>query len=193
MTSRGPLAAEHLAALKSTIDTALLCHPRVFAFRVDLRYPPAWNHGEDPGADVSRLFAAFKGRIKSSLVSRASVHGSSVHYVWCREETVPGLPHFHVLILLNRDAFFTLGSFELGRMNMFNRLVDSWASALGLPSLQAHPLVHIPENPSYEVRRDEPASIAALFYRCSYLCKIDTKPFGTGCRTFGTSRRLSFN
>jgi 7-cyano-7-deazaguanine synthase in queuosine biosynthesis len=33
---------------------------------------------------------------------------------------------------LNYDAFNALGKFVPGRNNMFNRLAEAWASALGL-------------------------------------------------------------
>lgn len=47
-----------------------------------------------------------------------------------------GKPHYHVAILLNRDAFCSLGHFQPGRDNLFNRLVSAWGSALGLTTIR---------------------------------------------------------
>ncbi|MEA3172408.1 MAG: hypothetical protein QOI97_5356 [Pseudomonas sp.] len=47
------------------------------------------------------------------------------------------------------DAFNALGKFEPGRDNMFNRLVEAWASALGLSVEAVSGLVEIPPNPGF--------------------------------------------
>jgi hypothetical protein len=52
----------------------------------------------------------------------------------------------------------------------------------------ANGLVHMPDNPMYRMRADDPQSISAFFYRASYLCKAQTKSFGFGQHGFGTSR-----
>jgi hypothetical protein len=87
-----------------------------------------------------------------------------------------------------KDAFRALGTFAPGRDNMFNRLNEAWASALRLPVDAVVGLLHIPENPNYYLRRDDLASVAAFFYRASYLCKAATKAYGNGGHGFGASR-----
>ncbi|MNC57648.1 hypothetical protein D3C75_1073260 [compost metagenome] len=99
-----------------------------------------------------------------------------------------GKPHYHVLILLNRDAFTALGKFELRRENIFNRLVEGWASALRLSPDECNGLVHIPDNPTYHLDRDDGREQRELFFRASYLCKAATKAYGDGQHGFGYSR-----
>lgn len=72
---------------------------------------------------------------------------------------------------------------------MFNRLHEAWASALGLPVSAVSGLVHVPDNAYYFLRRDDQASIAAFFFRASYMCKAATKVYGNGGHGFGSSRQ----
>ncbi len=166
---------------------------RVFAFRLDLRFPEGMHH---PYADnnlvLERFFASLKAKIRHnrSKAQEANpyAHDSTVRYVWCRELGQHGVPHYHLVILLNNDAFCTLGKFEMDRDNLFNRVHEAWASALGLLVTDIVGRVEFPENPFYLLLRNDPNSIAALFYRASYLCKAETKFFGNGVHGFGASR-----
>ena len=120
-------------------------------------------------------------------------HDTVVRYVWAREvgkghRGQHGRPHYHMAVLLNYDAYCALGRFSPGRDNMFNRLQDAWASALGLPLDAVVGLVEIPANPYYCIHRDDSESIAQFFHRASYLCKAATKEFGNGGHGFGASR-----
>lgn len=83
-------------------------------------------------------------------------------------------------ILLSWDAFHTLGCFEQGRNNMYNCMVSAWASALKMTVSDAVGLVHFPKNATYQLHRDDEASINEFFRRASYLCKADTKQYGNG-------------
>lgn len=192
-TARGPLVAEYLERAKHVVESALQQYGRVFAFRVDLRFPVGMdvlcvnsNHV------IERFVASFKAKIRhnrgKARESNPYAHDSTVRYVWCREMGVHDVPHYHMAILLNNDAFCTLGKYELGRHNLFNRLNEAWASALGLSASCALGLVELPDNPFYLLRRDTPVSITPFFYRISYLCKSDTKVFGDWVHAFGASR-----
>lgn len=117
-----------------------------------------------------------------------TAHQSGVHYVWCREIGERGRPHYHLAIMLNKDAYSSLGMFELGRNNNYNRVQEAWASALVLPVASASGRAHISENPVYEIHRDDPAARADFLYRTSYICKVAIKVFGDGLHCFGASR-----
>lgn len=190
-----PLIAEYLDLLYLTIQRALNEHPRVFAFRVDLRFPESSNFAPylDSNIVIERFIESFKAKIRHNraLARRkfGRAHDTTVRYVWARELGRCGRPHFHLVFLLNNDAFFSLGVFEPDRENMFNRLQEAWASALGLPASAMAGLVEIPDNPCYYPRRGDPTSMAHLFYRASYLCKAASKSYGNGCHGFGSSRR----
>lgn len=191
----GPLIEQYLRSLYNVIEDSLRSYGRVFAFRVDLRLPGQWSgYGTYIQNEVvSRFIESFKAKIRynreCAKLSKPHAHDTVVRYAWAREVGEQGWPHYHFVILLNEDAYFTLGQFELGRDNMFNRLQQAWASALGIPVEMATGLVHIPENPVYRLRRDDMSALSSFFYRASYLCKADTKLFGDGQHGFGASRR----
>jgi hypothetical protein len=196
-TMHGPLIVEYLDLLYLTVQRAVNEHPRVFAFRVDLRLPQ--NMDSDPylGSNrmIERFIESFKAKIRHNRTQAkhkyGRAHDTAVRYVWAREVGRCGRPHFHLVIFLNNDAFGSLGVFEPGRENMFNRLQQAWASALGLSVDSVTGLVEIPSNPCYYLRRDDLKGAAELFYRASYLCKADTKSYGNGCHGFGCSRLLT--
>lgn len=184
----------YLGATFAVLQAALNNYARVFAFRVDLRFP-AWmdaSNDEIANAVMTRCIESFKAKIRHNR-ERAkqkdpNAPDTVVRYVWAREFSQDGRVHYHVAFLLNGDAFFTLGEFELGRANMYCRLVEAWASALGIPVEMTEGLVQVPQNPVYNFRRDDSQAIAAFFYRLSYLCKEKSKHFGNGQHGYGTSR-----
>ena len=191
---KGPFIRKYLANLLVTINRSLTHYPRVFAFRVDLRLPAVGSRPEYLCSNevIERFFASLKAKIRHNrdmarLVNKCT-HDSQVRYVWVRELGQQGRPHYHVLILLNRDAFCSLGSFTSGKDNMFNRLQEAWASALCLSEEAVKGLVEVPRNPCYYLDREGGEGLAALFFRASYLCKAATKGYGDGQHAFGCSR-----
>lgn len=96
------------------------------------------------------------------------------------------------MILLNRDAYYTIGRLGLDRVNMISSIEESWAGALGLPVDLVTGLVHIPKDAEYRIdrvkRRGKGDELDDLFCRASYLCKKATKSYGDRKRGFGTSR-----
>lgn len=191
---KGPFIQQYLSRLQQTMQCALAQYPRVFAFRIDLRFPTGIQL---PGSVytnqvIERFIESFKAKIAHNRSHARQLnkyaHDSKVRYVWARELGEHGKPHFHLAILLNRDAFTALGKFEVGRDNMFNRLVEAWASALGLSGDAVRGLVEVPPNPCYHLNRGEPGGQAEFFHRTSYLCKAATKVFGDGSHGFGASR-----
>ncbi|MBB3243901.1 hypothetical protein FHW68_005486 [Pseudomonas sp. Tn43] len=191
---KGPFIQQYLNRLQQTMQCALAQYPRMFAFRVDLRFPAGIQLPDfaDTNQVIERFIESFKAKIAHNRNQARQLnpyaHDSKVRYVWAREQGQHGKPHYHLAILLNRDAFTALGKFETGRDNMFNRLEGAWASALGLPVEAIKGLVEIPQNPSYFLNVGELEGQAAFFHRTSYLCKAATKVFGGGCHAFGASR-----
>ena len=193
MTAHAPFVTEYLQALQGVIFRALGDYRRVFAFRFDLHLP-----GDDfadavgvSNEAVSRFVASLKAKIEHNRESRtgALVHDTKVRYFWVREVGATGRVHFHFAVLLNADAFNWLGAYQSSRPNMANRICESWASALRLSTEVVRNLVHFPDNPSYILFRDEPASVAKFFYRASYMCKASTKQYGYGHHGYGYSRQ----
>lgn len=193
MFDKGPFIKEYLADLKRTIDSAMAEYPRVFAFRVDLRLPQDSTY---TNRVISRFFESFTRKIRydQDRLRKRNRHarGCNVRYVWTREIGEFGRQHYHLLILLNRDAYYTVGRLDSKRENMISRMEESWASALGISGEQMRALVHIPENAEYRVDRNvrsgDEDELPDLFCRASYLCKTATKSYGDRQRGFGTSR-----
>lgn len=188
ISSRGHLVSEYLESSYRVIENALSEHPRTFAFRVDLRIP----EGTDPHVDlVTRFIESFKAKIRhdrrmaSERLNRA--HQTSIRYIWCRERNRSMHEHFHIAILLNKDAYHTLGFYGSSQSNLASKVIEAWASALGADPEAIRNSVHFPENPSYYVYGTE--GMGELFYRVSYLCKAESKHYGVGKRAFGCSLR----
>lgn len=191
---KGPFISEYLNRLYQTVGRALTQYPRVFAFRFDLRLPAETQLPDFVCTNqvIERFMESFKAKIAHNRSQARQLnkyaHDSKVRYVWAREQGQHGKPHYHLAILLNRDAFTALGKFETGRDNMFNRLEQAWASALGLSVEAVRGLVELPRNPCYHLNLGELGGQAEFFHRASYLCKAATKVFGDGSHGFGASR-----
>ena len=197
MGDKGPFILEYLLDLKHTIDLALAEYPRVLAFRVDLRLPQGIDLPDYAFTNqvISRFFESFTKKIQyhqERVAERGYSRGCKVRYVWSREIGQGGKQHYHLLILVNRDAYYTVGRLGSERVNMMSRMEESWAGALELSVDEVRGLVHIPENAEYRidqsVRRGDVDELPALFYRASYLCKVATKSYGGRQRGFDTSR-----
>lgn len=187
-----PMVDEYLSRALCVTRLALLKHPRTFAFRVDLHFPADWSFGTNDNKPLERFIASFRAKIFHNRKLRAEesefAHNTEVSYIWCRELGEHGVPHYHLAILLNRDAFFKLGKFKIGRRNLYNILVEAWSSALKLSVEDSVGLVHIPDNHAYTLSSDDRDAFNDFFCRVSYLCKARTKHFGDGVHSFGTSR-----
>lgn len=193
----GPFIREYLSDLKRTVDLALAEYPRVLAYRVDLRLPQGVELPDFAYTNqvISRFFESFTKRIQyhqERVAERGYSRGCKVRYVWSREIGQAGRQHYHLLILLNRDAYYGIGRLGSERVNMISRIEESWARALGQHVDCVRGLVHIPKNAEYRIdrvkRRDKGDELDDLFKRASYLCKKATKSYGDRQRGFGTSR-----
>lgn len=192
---QGPLIRNYLEAVEGVTEKALSQYRRVFAFRCDLRLPTAMAGliELDSNALMNRFIASLKAKIQHNreVVSRKNgyAHPSIVRYVWAREVgEVCGHVHYHVVILLNADAFRYLGVFEIGRDNLFNRIVEAWASALGVDAVRCMGRVEFPRDSRFLLSCNDQGTLETFFGRVSYLCKEATKQFGNGIHAFGCSR-----
>jgi|SRR5450830_1670933 len=194
LLDKQPFILEYLERAYETIIRSTEQYRETFAFRVDLRFPEGYHpYGlAYQNEHLDRFIESFKAKIRHNRhISRREhgyAHDTVVRYIWASEIGQRGRPHYHIAILLNKDAFCSLGTYALGRNNLFNRLHEAWASALGLPLEAVTGLVELPKNPYYIVHRDDPSSIASFFFRISYLCKAATKVYGNGGHGFGASK-----
>lgn len=198
MVEKGPFVRQYLSRLKHTIDLALEQYSRILAYRVDLRLPVGIDLPDHAYRNkvISDFIESFKAKIKrnrdKACERNPCAHDCKVRYVWAREVGWGGRPHYHLLIVLNRDAYYTVGRLRSEADNMISRMQEAWASALGLADNQVDGLVEIPRNAEYRVDRyvragDEDV-LPDLFYRASYLCKSATKSYGDRQRSFDASK-----
>lgn len=190
MDGKGPFVRKHLDKIIDVMNASLDEHPRTFAFRVDLRLPRGLqDFKEDRLIDsfISSLRAKVRHARKKSQLTNPKTHDTSVRYAYTREVGQKGVPHYHLVIFVNHDAFNSLGKYELGRSNLYARLVEAWASALNIETRDALGLVEIPRNAQYPVTAGGFNSQDDLFYRASYMAKAATKVRGSR-HCFGGSR-----
>lgn len=191
---KGPFIQQYLHRLLETMQYALAKYPRVFAFRVDLRLPAGIQLPDYAYTNqvIKCFIDSFKAKIKHNRSMARQLnpyaHDSKVRYFWVREHGQQGKPHYHLAILLNRDAFNSLGRFTSDGDNMFNRLQEAWASALGLSIGEVRGLVESPRKSIYQLNRGDLEGQTAFFYRTSYMCKSATKVFEDGSHGLGYSR-----
>ena len=192
MMSHTPFITEYLERLHETTQLALSAHRRVFAVRFDLRFLDDDLPLESDNTVISRFVDSLTVRIQSARERSGRLNGSAhqtqVRWCWVREIGQEGRPHYHFVLLLNKDAYHTVGRYHSAQENTHSRIHAAWAGALRIPVDDANGLVHIPDNAGYHLSLDDPAELDRYFRRVSYLCKAATKVYGNRCRVFGCSR-----
>ena len=191
MVSYSPFISEYLERLYETTQLALSDHRQVFALRFDLRFPDD-SLPDSGSAVISRFVDSLTFRIQSARKRserlNGSAHRTSVRWCWVREIGQKGRPHYHFVLMLNRDAYHTVGRFQSERENLYSRIQAAWASALKITFEEADGLVHVPANATFHLSQDDSGEMDQYFHRVSYLGKAETKDYGKRCRAFGCSR-----
>lgn len=193
MQDKGPFHSQYLDRIIKVMEHALDAHPRTLAVRFDLRIPKDTAFLREDRL-MDRFVSSLKRKIewaryratRRSSVGRA--HHSDVRYVWAKEYGRHGeWPHYHFVLFLNRDAFRAMGRYQVGRDNLYSRILEAWASALSQHPDDLVGLLHVPANALYSVDYDDLASQDELFHRASYLAKAATKRHSSR-HSFGASR-----
>lgn len=186
------MSEPYLGKIKTTIDRALQEHPRTLAIRFDLRFPQ-WM-GEVDTAMISRFLASLRAKIDADL-RRKSCDGSRVYpctlrHIWAREQDSSHHWHYHCVIFLNRDAYFTRGDITAEKGNTAARIQQAWASALGVDFYTASGLVDFTRDGVFHLDAhslDLNHDAGELFKAASYLAKVVTKHYGDGTKNFSCS------
>lgn len=202
--SYGPLNKYQLKKIEQTIDRALNEYPRVLAVRVDLHFPVRRvlcdmstldDISRTDAEAISRFTASLSAKIKHNEIKKKKegkrVRETSTRFVWVREFCPTNYKkHYHVLILLNRDSFNSLGSFNNDNGTLLRFIREAWMSAINLIYPKNRELVEIPDNPCYFINTKDGKqheAYKALIYRTSYFAKMTSKCFIDGERNFGCS------
>lgn len=200
MNSTYLLNASYAERTRQVFDAATEQYPRLAVFRADLRFPV-----DGTGRRDERVISRFIDSLKTHMASQFSAkrqagitcdHPTSLRYIWCREYGLQsGNRHYHVVLLLNKEAFHQLGSFdppESGKLpSLANLIQKAWSSALSLPWPQYASRVRFPDGQPIWIERrnnqDEPSQYSRAFEWALYLSKEASKRYGDG-RSFGCSQ-----
>lgn len=209
--SYGQINVDYFKELTDVIETAHSASPRLTAIRVDLRYPASLLGGDMPCMalvdredKITRFFKSLRAKLSVLLLKKHKAglrtYPDNLHYVWAREQCGSEHPHYHILLLLNKDAFYHLGDFK-SLDSLAGLIIQAWASAWGLhariPGYQDDlalfaRAVHFPTNGVYHLNVNSPATQyeddwLKLVRRVGYLAKTRDKDIQSGWRSFGSS------
>ncbi|EKC4033631.1 inovirus Gp2 family protein [Escherichia coli] len=146
-----------LSRFESILNSALAQHCAVSLIRVDLRFPeymPASIMDTDlDSAVISRFFESLKAKIQAyqrkKRRANKRVRATTLRYFWCREfGKMYGRKHYHVILLLNKDTWCSLGDFS-EPSSLATLIQLAWCSALHLEPWQGNGLVHFSRRTSF--------------------------------------------
>lgn len=190
--SHGHLITNYLKRIHDCLYRALERHSSICVMRFDL-YVPSHVCIDVLLSNtlISKFLASMRAKIEHAQAQSRNedhrVHDADMRYMWCREISSNGRVHYHVALVFNHSAYAFMGKFKSTRSNMYARIHGAWASALGMYIDDMRGYVHIPENPTYQITRDDAESFLHVFYRLSYFAKMQTKEYNQGFHTFGCS------
>ena len=200
MNSTYLLNASYAERTRQVFDAATEQYPRLAVFRADLRFPI-----DGTGRRDERVISRFIDSLKTHMASLFSAkrhagitcdHPTSLRYIWCREYGLQsGNRHYHVVLLLNKDAFHQLGSFDppgSGKLpSLANLIQKAWCSALSLPWPQYASRVRFPDGQPIWIKqlknKEKPPEHFRALEWAWYLSKEASKRYGAG-RSFGCSQ-----
>jgi hypothetical protein len=191
------LVLNYLDCLYNVIHSSSSKYSKVFAVRVDLRFPRSYYSLDQESLSNEYLhifIRCLRHKLQRYQAERQQlgyrVHDAGFKYVWAREYGPnSGRPHFHLLLLFNGHAFNRVGQFSSARENLYTRIRESWAESLGLHLSEGARFAHFSDGGQYLIHSKCSENLTALFYRGSYLTKVVTKNFHDGFHVFGGSRR----
>ena len=174
---------EPLEKIKRELDTMLMCHNKVFVFRLDV-HVHSYSPTNEPMTDFLRSFIKWA----------KSYYGMKrIGYAWCREVETAKKQHYHLLIMLDGNKVDRIGEIDPKKRldkdcnyGIFERLEH-------IASIQDLTL-SVPEKATYMIRRSkleqgDLTKYHQVFYRSSYLAKERGKKLkAERANSFSTSR-----
>ncbi len=182
MPGVGPFIEQNLAKIDRTIRWAREQSTRLYAVRLDLRFPQHYELsglGDFSNDPINRCLKSLKGRLDRYCKSR--LHWHNYASLWSREyDKGDTRPHFHVLLLLNGHAFRAIGNMSRGGESLYRMIEESWLSALGCRGPGLDKLVHVCKSGQYWINTADCTEAKSLFKRASYMAKVRDKGFDDG-------------
>lgn len=199
----GDINKLYVERISELIGQSLDESANIFAFRVDLRFTdpeagcpdsPVCFQNTDEQV-MKRFFASLDSQLEAHEHQRrmrgVRVHPNNLRYVWVREQNESALQHYHVVIILNKAAYYSLGDF-FAPEPLAGKIQQAWCRAAGLDYPEYRGLVEFPENCGYWLSRESVYNRALPYtefmQRAAYLAKEKTKIRGAGYRCFGSSQ-----
>ncbi|MFS7309335.1 inovirus Gp2 family protein [Rahnella inusitata] len=194
--------------MSETVDKALADYPRVMAVRFDLRFPDEEDRMDCPtryydAPDViSNFIASVKSQIKEDVKRKRKAGKTTltckVRFVWVRELNHDETKHhYHVLLLLNKDAYPWPGKIQTEPMfnfySIYQIVINAWIRAIKRDDHEKnhHGLIHLPIRGFYSLNRNKPhfeTDCQALTQRAMYLAKEFSKDHSDSRRNLGCSQ-----
>lgn len=195
---------DYIRIIEKTLTRSLTDYTRIMALRVDLRFPVIDNHGDMPTCFInldkvmSRFIDSLNAKLKHYQYSKRRkgqrTYLNRLRYVWVKEQSCSELPHYHCVLIFNKDTYYHLGDYNLDEPSLRTMITSAWYSAL---QLQLDPisdptgaLVHYPNNGKYCLNQNSltfEADRAMLMNRLSYLAKEHSKHYNANSRSIGYS------
>lgn len=198
--SYGILNQDYVKRIQETLNKSLNEYSRTLVLRVDLRLP---EFDTDPynsdSSLITRFIVSLKAQIEADLLRRKNagkrIHPCYIRHIWAREFSRTGKKHYHVALLLNREAYPYPGSYRSVNgeysHNLALMIMEAWVRTLGLNHSQYYSLVEFPANCYYHLSKNSPdftTQYAAVTDRINYLAKKYSKNTSDGHRSFGCSQ-----
>ncbi|OWJ89460.1 hypothetical protein B6S59_30705 [Pseudomonas sp. A46] len=189
----------YLNNIHSLLLDSLMAHPRWIVIRVDLHVPAGCFL---PIRAITDFIESLKSQLAHAQSIKAAAgkrpYAPTLRYVWVREWNGASYPHYHLALLLNRDAYFSLGDYSKLQSADCNydqmlagRIFKAWGVALCLGwtvAMKGVLFAPQPVSPLLVRHKDFEKQFRAVFYRLSYFAKKRSKVYGDGQRNFGMSQ-----
>ncbi|WP_442488301.1 YagK/YfjJ domain-containing protein [Halomonas litopenaei] len=196
----GPLVTNYLERVLKTLNAVTWINHSTFAFRVDLHFPSEMPRL--PMHETNDVLARFFDNFRNEIIQRQTKYPTQLHNLWAREQVNSDKPHYHLMIMLNKNAYDSLGAFApdwfgvYSFNNLYHRMMRSWLKAMGFDhdDPRFRQLIHVCEDPVTEkpwscvLHRHDRIAMNEAVYMASYLCKAYSKPFGQRAHVFDGSR-----
>ncbi|RRZ71455.1 inovirus Gp2 family protein [Klebsiella oxytoca] len=200
-----PISRYMLRRSLTVISNYLENYDRVFALRADLRFAQSHVPGEpdmpicfqkDDEKAITRAIESLKSQLREEH-KRSGRAGkpSPLGYIWARERATGERPHYHLVLLFDKDVYGYLGNYtKPDADNMATRIQKAWCSAIDLDYPYYASRVEFPENHSAWFTRQDALKLSPDYYdfllRVAYMAKEYSKDFHDGYRNLGTSQLI---
>ncbi|WP_219598476.1 inovirus Gp2 family protein, partial [Aeromonas salmonicida] len=159
---------------------------------------PDMPTGFPPEVEEEKVITRFIASLKSQIQAVRHRKGKTgkpffLGFIWVKEQVTSQHPHYHVVLLFNRDDYGYLGDYSnFDADNMATRIRKAWCRALRLAYPDYASLVHFAADAECRFDRRDAELHNDNFYnflvRVAYLFKLRSKIRGE--RNFGHSQLI---